>query len=1516
MVLIAVVVAAGGLLAPISAAGAAEQLAEVDVTRYGGADRYATSLIAAEAVAAHAGGTLDSIIMVSGQSWTDAVVAAPLAGSLRTAVLATPPDTLRADAKAFLQRTGVSRALIIGAASASDGVGAEIESELKGQGIAVERIAGSDHYEISVAAARRLGQPGDMGDKGGTVIVASGEVFADALVAGAFAARGPHPVLLTPQARLHPDVSDYLRSASVRHVVMMGGRAALHGDVEDSLTSLGIEVTRLAGATRYDTAAKAARLAVGSYGKDCFTSRQVGVARATVPFDSFSAGPLLARLCAPLLLADRDQMPAETADFLSEARATAASSGDAAVALRVFGGDAAVSQASVNGYISDGAVPASSPLETVDYSRIDGLLSSIGALDATEGCPDPAAPVSLEDHIEVVSIRNGCVLIEYEPLEGRTLAEARSDLAQDAAVVAADLPVTRFGISAPYDYTTGDPDAGQQWFLPEFDAKALWDGWPAGAQVTVAVIDTGVDASHSDLVASVVSTGSSCHRRDFSSHGTHVSGIVAAEAGNGIALAGIAPQASLLPIKLPLGNAPIDSGCAQEVSSAAQAIQKAVEQGVDVINMSFGRPLGSTEPFPTTLDTVIHLAATSDVVMVAAAGNRGDRLANRNAKEIPASHPDVISVAATAQDGTRAAFSTANRWVDIAAPGQQIYSTVPCKPPEGCTGDNYNGTSMAAPMISGIAAHLKARYPQATAAQIREALLSTALQPQSTQTGVRTDAFGWGIAQPHAAIKALGAAVGDVTAPPAVSNSAPRFTSPTTASVRENTTHVLRVVAVDDDPQDHVSTYGITAGADRAAFEIDAVGNVAFTTAPDYDSPHDENGDNVYEVVLTATSGSAERLLTSTQNVRVTVTDDRTEAPPSPTNQRYAFQGSSIVLNWDAVADADYYKVYHDDAHASSCNVRSGRATFCDDLAGNVLGISYIHTNPDPNKNYYWVVACNTSSCSEIDSDRPATTVGSVPTGPNPRYAFEGMSIVLSWDAVAGADYYRVYHDSFFESSCTVRYGRASFCDLLAGDVSGTSYTHASPDPDDNHYWVAACNSSGCSQVAGGSPATPIGTAPAVPVARYAFDGSSIVLSWDAVAGADFYRVYYDDFFSSGCSVGAGGGVSFCELLAGSVTATTYTHTSPDPDDNYYWVAACNSSGCSQVAGGSPATPTGAGPGTTLPDDEDEDDESAPDLVVDTPTVTDTSPTAGTSFTLNATVRNQGSGRSASTTLRYYRSADSTITTADTPAGTDTVSRLDASATSAESAGVTAPSTAGTYYYGACVDTVSDESDTTNNCSLAVTVTVGTAESGIAEVVPIVGTVAGGTSSSLRLNIFCRNGIKCRNDVTHYELSRSTNDTDNFQVVDSSVAQGHYVDSGLEPETIYYYMTRACNASECSQFSNQVGGITEAEGEVAIPSIPQGLGGEKVDIRLETDDARIWWNPVPSATYYQVYQSGTDHLVFEGDDLDAVIFGPRTSYYDGDPNRIFLFGFATTYYRVAACNKSGCSDKSPSIRIS
>ncbi len=111
---------------------------------------------------------------------------------------------------------------------------------------------------------------------------------------------------------------------------------------------------------------------------------------------------------------------------------------------------------------------------------------------------------------------------------------------------------------------------------------------------------------------------------------------------------------------------------------------------------------------------------------------------------------------------------------------------------------------------------------------------------------------------------------------------------------------------------------------------------------------------------------------------------------------------------------------------------------------------------------------------------------------------------------------------------------------------------------------------------------TPTATATATPRpaatpgnVQYVWDGSTIRVSWDAADNADYYKVYYDDFFTSSCRVTRSGDTSFCEELASRVTGTSYVHTSPDEDRNYYWVTACNSGGCSALTPTATPRPTG-----------------------------------------------------------------------------------------------------------------------------------------------------------------------------------------------------------------------------------------------------------------------------------------------------------------------------------------------------
>ena len=249
----------------------------------------------------------------------------------------------------------------------------------------------------------------------------------------------------------------------------------------------------------------------------------------------------------------------------------------------------------------------------------------------------------------------------------------------------------------------------------------------------------------------------------------------------------------------------------------------------------------------------------------------------------------------------------------------------------------------------------------------------------------------------------------------------------------------------------------------------------------------------------------------------------------------------------------------------------------------------------------------------------------------------------------------------------------------------------------------------------------------------------------------------------------------------------------------------------------------------------------APDLVVDSPSVSDSSPTAGASFTLNATVRNQGNGQSAATTLRYYRSTDATVSSSDTQVGTDPVSSLSASGTSAESISLRAPSSAGTYYYGACVESVSGESDTGNNCSAAVTVTVGAAPAPDLVVdSPTVTNSSPTAGASFTLNATVRNQGNGQSAATTLRFYRSTDAT--VSTSDTEVgthAVGGLAASGTSDHSTgltapsnagtYYY--GACVESvsdETDTGNNCSSAVTVTVSETVTQPDPQPTGASKL----------------------------------------------------------------------------------------
>ena len=188
-----------------------------------------------------------------------------------------------------------------------------------------------------------------------------------------------------------------------------------------------------------------------------------------------------------------------------------------------------------------------------------------------------------------------------------------------------------------------------------------------------------------------------------------------------------------------------------------------------------------------------------------------------------------------------------------------------------------------------------------------------------------------------------------------------------------------------------------------------------------------------------------------------------------------------------------------------------------------------------------------------------------------------------------------------------------------------------------------------------------------------------------------YYRSMDATITTSDAEVGTG---AVEALAAGATSPESISLTAPSSAGTYYYGACVDA-----VAGESDTTNNCSGSVQV-------DVSGSPDLTVGSPSVNDSSLDTGESFTLSATVRNDGSGAAAATTLRYYRSTDGTITTSDTEVGTGAVEALAAGATSPESISLTAPSSAGTYYYGACVDAVAGEFNATNNCTGNVRVVV------------------------------------------------------------------------------------------------------------------------------------------------------------------------------------------------------------------
>lgn len=263
-----------------------------------------------------------------------------------------------------------------------------------------------------------------------------------------------------------------------------------------------------------------------------------------------------------------------------------------------------------------------------------------------------------------------------------------------------------------------------QWNLPQIATESGWNVSKGSNDIVVAVIDTGVQIDHPDLQGRLVEgvnvVDPSSPPEDDVGHGTHVAGIISAAVNNGEGVAGMTWYTKIMPIKA------LDSTGAGSTYSVAEGILWAVDHGANVINMSLGNYAEAE-----FLHDALKYAFDRGVVLVAASGND-----NTDRPGFPAAYPEVLAVAATDPDQTRAEYSNYGDYIDIAAPGTSIPSTYP--------GSRYaalSGTSMASPHVAALASLVRAVNPQLSNEEVMNVLRRTA--KDLGQEG-KDDDFGYG----------------------------------------------------------------------------------------------------------------------------------------------------------------------------------------------------------------------------------------------------------------------------------------------------------------------------------------------------------------------------------------------------------------------------------------------------------------------------------------------------------------------------------------------------------------------------------------------------------------------------------------------------------------------------------------------------------------------------------------------------------------------------------------------------
>jgi thermitase len=272
----------------------------------------------------------------------------------------------------------------------------------------------------------------------------------------------------------------------------------------------------------------------------------------------------------------------------------------------------------------------------------------------------------------------------------------------------ADVEMAELDYIHTVNLTPNDPSYGSQWHLPKIQANYAWDIHTGGSTATIAIVDTGVDIQHSDLSSKIVAgydfVNNDTNADDDQGHGTHCAGIAAATGNNSYQGTGVSMGARIMPVKV------LSSTGSGTTSNIIKGVDFAKNNGAHIISMSLGGG-GYSQAFQDSINS----AWSAGKVVIAAAGNNGNTTV-----QYPAGYANVISVAATTSTDAKASFSTYGSWVDVAAPGASIYATA-----NGGGMTTMSGTSMATPVVAGLAALLKSKNTAASATAIRDRIFNT-----------------------------------------------------------------------------------------------------------------------------------------------------------------------------------------------------------------------------------------------------------------------------------------------------------------------------------------------------------------------------------------------------------------------------------------------------------------------------------------------------------------------------------------------------------------------------------------------------------------------------------------------------------------------------------------------------------------------------------------------------------------------------------------------------------------------